>query len=66
MGIFSEIFKDTSEWDIRNGICRRYGVSEKLGVPQTGWFLLGKIPSKWMMNRPISGNAQIDIRASGW
>ena len=42
--------------------CSQYmGVSMAMGVPQNRWFLLGKIPFKWMMTGGtlISGNLHI-------
>ena len=37
------------------------GVSIAMGVPNNGWFLLGRLPLKWMMTggTPILGNPQI-------
>ena len=42
------------------------GVSWKWGYPIAGWFLLGKIPLKWMMTggTAISGNHQIYLSHS--
>ena len=39
------------------------GVSIVMGLPQSGGFLLGKIPAKWMITggTPVSGNLHISF-----